>query len=37
MKVKYKRGDILEDKQIVELYWQRNEKAITETADKYEK
>ncbi|MGN0298854.1 MAG: RNA polymerase sigma factor [Lachnospiraceae bacterium] len=26
----------MEDKEIVELYWQRNEQAIQETADKYE-
>ncbi len=26
----------MDDKQIVELYWQRNEQAIAETAAKYE-
>ena len=31
----FKGGDALEDRQIVELYWQRQSAAITETAAKY--
>lgn len=27
----------MEDRQIIELYWQRLEQAVTETADKYGK
>ena len=30
-------GEIVEDKSIVDLYWERNENAITETANKYGK
>ena len=30
-------GEIVEDKNIVDLYWERNENAITETANKYGK
>ena len=37
-KESYRRGgDRMEDKSIVDLYWQRNERAISETAAKYGK
>ena len=32
----FEKGEVpMDDKEIVELYWQRNEQAIKETADKY--
>ena len=32
-----KRGDLMEDFKIVDLYWERSERAISETRTKYEK